>query len=105
MVRPWPAKHCCGGHWRGLGKRKEKKSGQLWEFARKRRMYSDVNDLSQNTRRLNFPERKFTNKEPQITFRCQTENSGESRQFSEEKKQPVQSILDITERKKAKDTS
>lgn len=66
-------------------------------------MYFDVNDLSQNTRRLNFPERKFTNKEPQITFRCQTENSGESRQFSEgKKKNPVQSILNITERKKAK---
>lgn len=66
-------------------------------------MYFDVNDLSQNTRRLNFPERKFTNKEPQITFRCQTENSGESRQFSEEKKSPVQSILNITDRKQKTD--
>lgn len=66
-------------------------------------MHFDVNDLSQNTRRLNFPERKFTNKEPQITFRCQTENSGESRQFSEGKKNPVQSILNITDRKQKTD--
>lgn len=29
LVRPCPEEHCCGGHWRGLGKRKEKKSGQL----------------------------------------------------------------------------
>lgn len=57
-------------YWREPGKRKEKKGGQLWEFARKKRIYFDVNDLSQNTRRLNFPEGKFTNKEPQITFRC-----------------------------------
>lgn len=30
LVRPCPAEHCCGGHWRGLGKRKEKKRKGKW---------------------------------------------------------------------------
>lgn len=46
-------------------KRKVGSYGNLQE----QKIYFDVNDLSQNTRRVNFPERKFTNKEPQITFR------------------------------------
>lgn len=45
--------------WAVMGICKKKKAHLLWCY-----------DLSQNTRRLNFPERKFTNKEPQITFRC-----------------------------------
>ena len=55
-----------------LERTEEEKREERWAvmgICKKKRIYFDVNDLSQNTRRLNFPERKFTNKEPQITFR------------------------------------
>lgn len=50
----------------------EEKRGERWVFmgiCKKERIHFDVNDLSQNIRRLNFPERKFTKREPQISFR------------------------------------
>lgn len=51
----------------------EEKQEERWAvmgICKKKRIYFDVSDLSQNTRRLNFPERKFSNKETQKTFRC-----------------------------------